>query len=186
MDFSYDLKIPRDRIAVLIGTKGEVKREIEEHTHTSIDVDSKEGDITIKGEDALGLYNAREVIKAISRGFNPEFARLLLKGDYALEIVSLGDYGLKEKNQFLRFKGRVIGREGKSRKTIEQLTDTYLVVYGKTIGIIGYPMDVANARKAIESLIGGSPHSHVYKWLEKKRREGKRREIAEQIGAIDD
>ena len=31
-EFSYELKIPRDRIAVLIGPKGKMKRELEEQT----------------------------------------------------------------------------------------------------------------------------------------------------------
>ena len=51
------------------------------------------------------------------------------------------------------------------------MTETYLSVYGKTISILGRPENVTTARKAIESLLAGSPHASVYKWLEKKRRE---------------
>jgi len=46
-----------------------------------------EGDVFVKGEDALGLYSTREIIKAIGRGFNPETAKLLLKQDYSFELV---------------------------------------------------------------------------------------------------
>ena len=53
---------------------------------------------------------------AIARGFNPELSLLLLKPDYAFEIVQIKDYA-KTKNSMLRLKGRVIGQEGKSRKT---------------------------------------------------------------------
>ncbi len=179
MEFNYELKIPKDRIAVLIGKKGEVKKEIEEYTKTNIEVDSKEGDVFIRGEEALGLFNAREMVKAISRGFNPEFARLLLKGDYSLEIINIMDFAGKSKNTAQRLKGRVIGAEGKSRRLIEELTETYISIYGKTAGIIGYPEDVARARKAIESLLTGSPHSQVYKWLEKQRRIMKSKKIQE-------
>lgn len=182
MDFHYELKIPKDRIAVLIGKKGEMKKEIEEATETRIEVDSQEGDVFIYGEDALGLFNAREVIRAISRGFNPDFAKMLFKGDNSLEIINIKDFVGDSKKKALRLKGRVIGQEGKSRRTVEELTETYIVIYGKTIGIIGYPTNVSNARKAIESLLTGSPHSHVYKWLETKRRESKRHEIEDQIG----
>ncbi len=186
MEFHYELKIPKDRIAVLIGKKGDVKEEIEEQTLTRLEVDSKEGDVFIYGEDALGLFNAKEVIRAISRGFNPELARLLLKGDYSLEIINIKDFVGDNQKKALRLKGRVIGQEGKSRRTIEQLTETYISVYGKTIAIIGFPEYVANARKAVESLLTGSPHSHVYKWLENKRRESKRREIEGQIGILNE
>jgi ribosomal RNA assembly protein len=78
-EFSYQIKIPKERIAVLIGKKGEIKNQIEEHTRTRIDVDSKEGDITVSGEDAITLYSTRDIIRAIGRGFNPDIALLLLK-----------------------------------------------------------------------------------------------------------
>lgn len=179
MEYSYELKIPKERIAVLIGKKGEVKKRVEEETKTEIKVDSKEGNIFIKGTNALSLFNAREVINAIARGFNPEIAELLLRGDYGLEIISITDFTGKNKANITRLKGRVIGREGKSRKIIEELTECYISVYGKTIAIIGKHENLANARRAVESLLQGSPHSNVYKWLEKRRREVKRRELIE-------
>ena len=74
MDFVYELKIPKERVAVLIGKEGSVKEDIESSTKTKIKVDSKEGDVFISGEDGLGMYNAKEVIIAVGRGFNPETA----------------------------------------------------------------------------------------------------------------
>jgi len=175
-EYQYELKMPKDRVAVAIGKKGEVKKEIEDATKTDITIDSTEGDVFIKGDDALSLYTAKEVITAIGRGFNPDIARLLLKQDYAFELVRMDDF-VKTKNSQIRLKGRVIGKDGKARHTIESLTDTNICVYGKTIGIIGQTENVANARRAIESLLAGSLHSNVFRWLEKKRRELKRTEI---------
>ncbi len=74
MDFVYELKIPKERVAVLIGKEGSVKEDIESSTKTKIKVDSKEGDVFISGEDGLGMYNAKEVIIAVGRGINPETA----------------------------------------------------------------------------------------------------------------
>ncbi|MFW6383168.1 MAG: KH domain-containing protein [Nanoarchaeota archaeon] len=174
--FSYGLKIPKERIAVLIGKDGETKEDLEEQTKTKINVDSKEGDINITGEDSLEIFNVREVVQAIGRGFNPEIARQLLKQDYSLEIITITDY-VRHKNNLVRVKGRVIGKEGKSRETIENLTETNICVYGKTVGVIGQYENVAIARRALDSLLMGSPHSSVYKWLEKKRRELKAKEF---------
>ncbi|MBS3131044.1 RNA-processing protein [Candidatus Woesearchaeota archaeon] len=179
-EYSYELKIPRERVAVLIGKEGEVKKSIEEETHSKINVDSKEGDVFVIGEDALGLYTAREVIKAIGRGFNPDIARLLLKQDYVFEVISLADYA-KSKDSMTRLKGRVIGKEGKSRELIEQLTESSVCVYGKTISIIGEPESASAAKQAVENLLKGSTHANVYKWLEKWRRDMKRRRIVEAI-----
>lgn len=174
--FSYELKIPKDRVAVFIGKKGEVKKEIEEDTKTKIKVDSKEGDVFIEGEDGLSIYTAKEVIRAIGRGFNPEIALLLLKPDYCFELIDINEFA-KTKNSLLRIKGRIIGTEGKSRRTIEELTETNIVVYGKTVSMIGCTENVLAARKAIENLIKGASHANVYRSLEKKRRVIKIREM---------
>ncbi len=180
-EFSYELKIPQDRVAVLIGKNGEVKKSLEADTKTSINVDSKEGDIFVTGEDALGLYTAREIIRAIGRGFNPDIARLLLKQDYIFESIQLVEFTGKSKNDLLRLKGRVIGKDGKSRRLIEELSETYISVYGKSISIIGTAESSYMAKKAIEALLRGSTHANVYKWLEKKRRELRRKRIVEMI-----
>jgi len=176
-EYFFELKIPKERVAVLIGKDGTVKKDVEEATKTTLDIESKEGDVIIKGGDSLGVFVAKGIIKAVGRGFNPEIALLLLKSDYAYENLHLYDYLGRSKSKLLRMKGRVIGSEGKTRKAIEDLTETYICVYGKTIGIIGFSENVALARRAIESLLNGSPHASVYKWLEKKRVELKRREL---------
>lgn len=178
VEYSYELKVPKNRVAVIIGKDGSVKKEIEESTKTKLNIDSKEGDIFVSGEDALGLYTAREIIKAIGRGFNPDVAKLLLKQDYIFEVVDLSEY-VKSKDAMVRLKGRVIGKEGKSRRLIEELTESSISVFGKTISIIGQPESAANAKQAVESLLRGSTHANVYKWLEKRRRELKRRAIIE-------
>jgi len=175
----YELKIPKDRLAVLIGKGGTTKVEIEKSTKTEIEVDSKEGDIFITGSDGLGIYTAREVITAIGRGFNPELALLLLKVDYSFELISLTDVCGKSKDNLVRVKGRIIGREGKTRTHIEELTETYISVYGKTVAIIGQTEQVLVARRAIDMILEGSTHSSVYKWLEKKRRDMKRMEMVD-------
>tara|TARA_Y100000031_G_scaffold138235_1_gene163986 strand:+ start:105 stop:656 length:552 start_codon:yes stop_codon:yes gene_type:complete len=180
-EYSYEMKIPKERVAVLIGKDGEVKKGIESDTKTKIKVDSIEGDIFVQGKDALGLYSCRELVVAIGRGFNPDIAKLLLKNDYVLELINLNEFVGKSKGTMLRLKGRVIGKEGKSRKIIEELSEAYISVYGKTIGIIGLPENTSMAKKAVESLLKGSNHANVYKWLEKRRRELKRRRITEMV-----
>ncbi|MBD3203560.1 RNA-processing protein [Candidatus Woesearchaeota archaeon] len=174
-EFAYELKIPKDRIAVLIGKNGETKKYIEEETNTVLDIDSRDGDVIVKGTDALSLYSTRSIIKAIGRGFNPKIAQLLLKQDYSFELINIYDY-IKE-NHLKRVKGRLIGSKGKTRRLIEKLSDTFISIYGKTVGIIGRIEDVGIAKRAVISLIQGSPHSNVYMWLEKMRREKKRRQF---------
>ncbi len=169
-EFSYELKIPQERVAVLIGKDGETKKDIEEQTGSKLQI-SKEGDVIITGNDGLKLYTTREIVHAIARGFNPRIALQLMKQDFAFEVIDLKDISGKNKNVMERLKGRVIGTGGKSREEVERLTDTYISVYGKTIGIIGEVSQVSLARQAVAMLLEGSLHRTVYRFLEKKKKE---------------
>jgi len=175
-DYSDELKIPASRVAVLIGREGSVKKRLEEETKVKITIDSQEGDVFLYGDDALNIYTTREIITAIGRGFNPEVALQLLKADYSFEQLNLGNYA-KSRNHFIRIKGRVIGSSGKSRKLIEEFTDCKISVFGKTIGIIGRIESVYICRRAIESLIAGSKHATVYRFLERQRRDLRKRQV---------
>jgi len=175
-EFAYELKIPKERVAVLIGKQGNVKKQIETSTASMLHIDSEEGEVKLIGTEAMGLYTAREIVRAVGRGFNPDIAMLLLKQDYGLEQININDFA-ETANDLKRLKGRVIGEEGKSRRLIEELTGCYLSVYGKTVCILGNLEWLPSARRAIESLLSGSPHSSVYHWLEKRKKELRRREL---------
>ena len=155
--FSYEIKVSADRIAVVIGAEGKTKKAIEDETDSVLDIE-KDGTVLISGEDALRLYTAKEIVRAISRGFNPKVAMELLKTDYVLEIISLRDVAGKSHKTMDRLKGRIIGERGKSRKLIEN-------------GIIGEVNDVYLAHQAVSMLLQGSMHRTVYKFLEKKQQE---------------
>lgn len=161
------LKIPKDRIPVVIGTKGSIKRTIQKLTNTKLTIDSEEGDIFIEGE-AIDVFNCLNIIKAISRGFNPEIALKLLDESYTLEIISIEDFS-RNKNDMVRIRSRLIGTQGRARKYLEHITNTYIVVYGKTVSIIGKLEDVLIAKYGITSLLQGSKHGNVYMYIEKQK-----------------
>jgi ribosomal RNA assembly protein len=169
-EYAYELKIPKERIAVLIGAKGDTRKRIEEVTHSTIDIDSDEGGVRIHGSDALGLFTAREIVRAVSRGFNPDIAIQLIKQDTGFEIIPLASHA-RNQDDMARLKGRVIGEGGKARRVIEDLTGCAVSVYGKTIAIIGPIEAVPACRKAIEALLSGQAHASVYHWLERRAKE---------------
>jgi len=176
--YIYEEKVPKERVGVVIGKKGETKKMIEQEAGVKLKIDSKEGVVKIEGTDPLNLFSAREVVRAIARGFNPDVAKLLLKQDYVLEIINIKEFA-KTKNAEIRLKGRVIGEEGRSRANLERLTDCYISVYGKTVSIIGEVEKVQIARRAVIGLLQGKTHRSVYTQLERKRREMK---LAEKLG----
>lgn len=159
-----EIKIPKARVAVLIGKKGEMKKKIERLGKVKLNI-SKEGDVVIIGE-GLGSYLTLQIIKAIGRGFNPAVALKLFKENYVLEILNIKDYSGKSEKKLVRIKGRLIGKKGSTWKLFEEKTNTDVSVYGKTLAIIGEVNDVDLARRAFEKLLKGSPHSKVYSFIE--------------------
>jgi len=176
------IRIPKDRIGALIGPEGKTKKYIEEKLSVELQIESDAGGVTItlseKAEDPSLLFKAKDVVTAIGRGFSPEHAfRLIRNEDLMLDIIDLRAIFGRSESDIRRVKGRIIGMEGKTRKIIEELTDTNICVYGHTVSIIGDIEQVQAAREAIQMLINGSPHNIVYKVLHRKRRELKKKKL---------
>lgn len=176
------IKIPKERVGVLIGPEGRTKKSIEEKLSVELQIDSDAGDVTItmaeKATDPSMLFKAKDVITALGRGFSPEHAfRLIRDEDAILDVIDLRGVFGKSEADIKRVKGRIIGMNGKTRTIIEELTDTSVAVFGHTIAIIGTIEQVQVAREAIEMLIRGSMHGTVYRFLHGKRRELKKKKL---------
>lgn len=172
------IKIPSDRIGALIGPNGETKKLLEERCLLTLEIDSESGSVGIAAsEDALLAMKAMEVVKAIGRGFSPERALPLLDDEMQmLDVMDLSRL-VATKNDMARIKGRIIGKDGKTRELMEKLTGTRISIYGKTVSILGQPEQIRVVRAAIEMLMDGAPHGNVYSFLEKKHRELARAEL---------
>ncbi|MFX1311310.1 MAG: KH domain-containing protein [Promethearchaeota archaeon] len=174
------MKVGKNRIAILIGKDGKIKKEIEEKLGVKINLDSKTGNCEILPKPdnpnyiPLNVYTAQKIVNAISRGFNPIKAMKLLEENYDLEIINLISILGKSDKHIKRVKGRVIGRNGEVRKAIEKYAESYISVYGKTISLIANYENLQVARKATNMLINGVPHHIVLKFLENKYNEKKK------------
>lgn len=176
------VKIPRERIGALVGPNGRVKEVIEKKLLVGLEVDSETGDIKIvltpTTQDPSLLFRAKEVITAIGRGFSPERAFRLIEDDEAvLEVIDLREIVGKSQSDMKRLKGRIIGKEGKTRRIIEELTEASVSLFGHTISIIGDMEQAGVAREAIQMFLRGSQHRTVYRFLHRKRRELKKKKM---------
>lgn len=159
------IKIPAERLEALKNVVGDIA----ERTQTEINIDDELCEIEIiekAGADLLLTWVARDVVKAIGRGFEPEIAFRLFDEGMELKIIELRDFIGRSKNALIRIRGRIIGRDGSAKQVIEDATETNITVYGKTVAIIGKPEKVENASRAISMLASGSKHGSVYKMLE--------------------
>jgi ribosomal RNA assembly protein len=166
------VKIPQDRIGVLIGEGGETLRRIEAEAEVRLDVDSENGSVAIEqvGDPLLGMKGP-DVVRAIGRGFAPEAALGLLDDEMRMfEVIDVGRVARND-NDLRRKKGRLIGEDGRTRELMEELTGAEVVIYGSTMGIIGDPEEVEVVRAAAEMILDGAPHGAVYSFLERKRTE---------------
>jgi len=172
------IRIPLDRVGVLIGPDGEVKQKIEQTFGITLLIDSVVGNVEVilnpDQNDVSVLFTVANIVKAIGRGFSPNRAMMLGNEDYDLAVIDLEEYVGTSRNAQERLKGRIIGKEGKSRIIIEELTDTNLSVYGSTVAIIGHIEALPAAREAVAMLIRGSFHKTVYNYLFAYRRQLKR------------
>jgi ribosomal RNA assembly protein len=166
------VKVPDDRIGVLIGRGGETMREIEERAEVRLDIDSESGNVRIETVgDPVTALKGPDIVKAIGRGFAPEDALELLEDEMMMFDVIDIEAAARNRNDLRRQKGRLIGEDGRTRELMEELTGASVAIYGSTLGVIGGPHQVEAVREAAEMLLDGAPHGSVYSFLERKRNE---------------
>lgn len=166
------VRIPEDRVGVLIGPKGSTKHAIESETQSAIEIDPEEGEIRIASPDTdpIAAMKARDITLAIGRGFSPERARRLLKDDTYLGVINIKEVtGKREKAALWRIRSRLIGEGGRARERIEELSGCSMSVYGGTVALIGQETQLERATRAVEMLLHGSEHSVVFHMLARLR-----------------
>ncbi|MFO8110537.1 MAG: KH domain-containing protein [Thermoplasmata archaeon] len=95
------IKIPKERIGVLIGENGRTKEKIEKKTGALLDIDSNSGVVDIDTrnvDDPVLTLKVEDIVKAIGRGFNPKKSLFLLKDDAYFELMDIRSYVGKSSN----------------------------------------------------------------------------------------
>ena len=86
-------RIPKDRIAVLIGKAGRTRKMLEKASGASLEIDSATGDISAIWEvdeiDPILKMKMPDVIRAIGRGLAPNRAVKLLDDEVFLRMYDL-------------------------------------------------------------------------------------------------
>jgi ribosomal RNA assembly protein len=168
------LKIPMDRIGVLIGQKGEIKNDLQEKSKIKINIDSKNGEVTLddhENDDPLMTIKLENIVRAIGRGFSPENAYRLFDDEADFFSFDLCDYVGKKENHLRRLRSRVIGKEGKTKNVLEELTGAKIAVYGHTVSVISDIIKMNILKKSIDMILTGSKHATVYRFVEQQMKE---------------
>ncbi|MFL2532321.1 MAG: RNA-processing protein [Marine Group II euryarchaeote MED-G34] len=170
----YLARIPQDRIAVLIGKGGETRRMIEEACGATLEIDSKSGEVMAEwgdeGADPIVRMKMPDVIVAIGRGLAPKRAVQLIRDEVFLKMYDIREWAGRQPNQTRRMRSRLIGRNGRIRSLIEEISSCEMAIYGSTVLVIGDEDGLALAAPAIEGILRGSEHSTILHGLEQDRK----------------
>jgi KH domain-containing protein len=130
-----------------------------------IHTDLKKNYIIINGQE----YNevmTEKIILALDFGFEIDDALILLKDDWDIEYVNIKEHTHRKNLEEIR--SRVIGTDGKAKRTIENLTGSSLVVHGNMVGIISDAEHMPYTIQGIVSLVQGAKHGNVFAYIEKQ------------------
>ncbi len=166
-------RVPKNRIAVLIGKGGQTRKMLEEISGAELDIDSQTGEVMAEWKeepDPVVRMKMPDVVLAIGRGLAPSRAIQLIQDDVFLRMYDIREWVGRQPNQTRRMRSRLIGRNGRIRSLIEEISNCEMAIHGSTVLVIGDRDGITLAGPAIEGILRGSEHSTILHGLEQDRK----------------
>ena len=143
-------------------------KKLEEQLNLKINV--KGSKVELSG-DALDEYDALRIFEAINFGFSVEKSLLLKNEDFIFKKIHIKEH---TKRSLRDVKSRLIGTNGKTRKTLSDISGCEIIVGKSDVGVIGHADSVRDVEAAITSITRGSKQANMYRYLERMNREKKK------------
>ncbi|KYQ56882.1 KRR1 small subunit processome component like protein [Trachymyrmex zeteki] len=148
-----------------------IQKALDEH-HLKAELDLIEGSMTVKTTrktwDPYIIIKARDVIKLMARSVPFEQAIKVLQDDITADIIKISSF-VRNKEKFVKRRQRLIGPNGCNLKSIELLTNCYVVVQGQTVSALGPYKGVQQVRKIVQDTMKNVHPVYSLKTLMLKR-----------------
>merc|ERR1712080_457274 len=159
--------VPSHRYTPLKENWMKIFEPIVEHLKLQVRFNLKTRNVEIKTckdtEDVQNLQKAADFVRAFVFGFEVDDALALIRlDDLFLDSFEIQDVKTLKGDHLAQAVGRLAGKGGRTKYTIENVTKTRIVLADSKIHILGSYQNIAIARRALCSLILGSPPSKVY------------------------
>ena len=138
------------------------KERLEQRLKVKINIQGKK--VTLEG-DSFNEYEALMILEAMQFGFSAKKALTLMDEQIIFRKIPIKNF-TRRKN-LTEVRGRIIGKEGKTKKTIENISGCDIAINENEIGIIGPAEEIEEATTAITNLIRGTKQANVYRFLER-------------------
>ncbi|KAK9506933.1 hypothetical protein O3M35_008780 [Rhynocoris fuscipes] len=159
--------VPQHRLTPLKENWMKIYTPIVEHLKLQIRFNLKTRNVEIRSctdtEDISYVQKAADFVKAFVYGFDVEDALALLRlENLFVETFEVKDVKTLKGDHLSRAIGRLAGKGGRTKFTIENITKTRIVLADTKVHILGSYQNIQVAMRAICNLILGSPPSKVY------------------------
>lgn len=117
------------------------------------ELDLAKGSITVsttkKTYDPFIIIKARDMVKLISRSVPYEQAVKILEDEVSCDVIKIGKI-VRSKARFVKRRQRLVGPKGTTLKSLELLTNCYILVHGQTVSAIGPHKGLQQVRRVVE------------------------------------